>query len=60
VAKYFVVEPDRAGLEELTARIDAGELRAVVGVTVGLEQAPEAIAAKERGGTAGQLALQVR
>ncbi|WP_196809022.1 NADP-dependent oxidoreductase [Conexibacter woesei] len=60
-AKYFVVEPDRAGLDELTARIDAGELRAVVGATCDLdEQAPAAIAAKERGGTTGKLALQVR
>jgi NADPH:quinone reductase-like Zn-dependent oxidoreductase len=33
---YFVVEPDRATLTEIARRVDAGTLRAVVGLTVPL------------------------
>jgi NADPH:quinone reductase-like Zn-dependent oxidoreductase len=56
---YFVVEPDRDGLRELAARIDAGTLNATVGITCTLDDGREKIIAKERGGFPGKLALTV-
>ena len=56
---YFVVEPDREGLRELAARIDAGTLNPTVGITCTLDDGREKIIAKESGGFPGKLALTV-
>ena len=58
---YFVVEPDRRGLAEIAARVDEGELRAVVGRTCSLQDAPAVLADKESGGGKnGKVAISVR
>jgi NADPH:quinone reductase-like Zn-dependent oxidoreductase len=56
---FFVVEPDRAALRELTRRIDAGELRSVVGDVLPLERGREAFEAKRRSGIPGKVVLQI-
>jgi NADPH:quinone reductase-like Zn-dependent oxidoreductase len=56
---FFVVEPDRAALRELTRRIDAGELRSVVGNVLPLERGREAFEAKRRSGIPGKVVLQI-
>ena len=48
---FFVVEPDRAALAELAWRIDAGELRTIVGEVFPLERGREAFEAKGRSGS---------
>jgi NADPH:quinone reductase-like Zn-dependent oxidoreductase len=55
----FVVEPDRAALAELARRIDAGELRSIVGEVFPLERGREAFEAKWRSGLPGKVVLQV-
>jgi NADPH:quinone reductase-like Zn-dependent oxidoreductase len=55
----FVVEPDRAALSELARRIDAGELRSIVGEVFPLERGREAFEAKRRSGVPGKVVLQV-
>jgi len=52
---FFVVEPDRAALAELARRIDAGELRSIVGEVFPLERGQEAFEAKRRSGIPGKL-----
>jgi NADPH:quinone reductase-like Zn-dependent oxidoreductase len=56
---FFVVEPDRAALSELARRIDAGELRSIVGEVFPLEQGREAFEAKWRSGLPGKVVLRV-
>lgn len=55
---FFVVEPSQPRLAEL-ARIDAGELRPVVGEVPPLERGPEAFERKRAGGVAGKTVLVV-
>jgi NADPH:quinone reductase-like Zn-dependent oxidoreductase len=55
----FVVEPNRTQLSDLGRRIDAGELRPVVGAMVPLAQGGAAFAAKQRGSSPGKIVLQV-
>ncbi|KAB1990606.1 NADP-dependent oxidoreductase [Streptomyces triticiradicis] len=56
---FFVVEPDRAGLEELTALVEAGRLIPQVDRIVPLESAPGAYAALERERRRGKIVLRV-
>jgi NADPH:quinone reductase-like Zn-dependent oxidoreductase len=56
---FFVVEPDRAALTELARRIDAGELRSIVGEVFPLERGREAFEAKRRSGVPGKVVLRV-
>ena len=56
---FFVVEPDRAALSELARRIDAGELRSIVGEVFQLERGREAFEAKRRSGVPGKVVLRV-
>jgi NADPH:quinone reductase-like Zn-dependent oxidoreductase len=56
---FFVFEPDRAALAELAWRIDAGELRSIVGEVFPLERGREAFEAKRRSGVPGKVVLQV-
>jgi NADPH:quinone reductase-like Zn-dependent oxidoreductase len=56
---FFIVEPDRAALSELARRIDAGELRPIVGEVFPLERGREAFEAKRRSGVPGKVVLQV-
>jgi NADPH:quinone reductase-like Zn-dependent oxidoreductase len=57
---FFVVEPNRAQLRELARRIDARELRPVLGNVVPLAEGGAAFAAKQRGSSPGKIVLQVR
>lgn len=59
VARYFIVEPDRAQLSELARRIDAGELRPVVGQTFDVADGAEAFQAKKGHGLPGKAVWQV-
>jgi NADPH:quinone reductase-like Zn-dependent oxidoreductase len=56
---FFVVEPNRTQLTELARRIDAGELRPVVGAVMPLAQGGAAFAAKSRGSAPGKIVLAV-
>lgn len=56
---YFVVEPSHDRLCELTRRIDAGELRPVLGGVLPLAQGREAFERKQHGGTPGKTVLAV-
>ncbi|WP_169790421.1 NADP-dependent oxidoreductase [Streptacidiphilus anmyonensis] len=58
-AVFFVVEPDRAGLEELTALVESGRLTPRIDRTVPLAEAPLAYAALEREHRRGKIVLQV-
>ncbi|MFF3446149.1 NADP-dependent oxidoreductase [Streptomyces sp. NPDC002667] len=58
-AVYFVVEPDRAGLEELNALVEEGRLIPQVDRIVPLETAPGAYAALEREHRRGKIVLRV-
>ena len=55
----FVVEPNRAALSELARRVDAGELRSIVGEVFTLERGQEAFEIKQRTGVPGKVVLQV-
>jgi len=57
--RFFVVEPNRAQLQELGERIVAGELRPVVGATLPLREGRAAFEAKHRGGQPGKAVLLV-
>ena len=57
--RFFVVEPSRPQLQELGARVVAGELRPVVGATWPLSQGRAAFEAKHRGGQPGKAVLLV-
>jgi len=56
---FFVVEPNRTQLGELGRRIDAHELRPVLGAVMPLAQGGAAFAAKRRGRSPGKIVLQV-
>jgi NADPH:quinone reductase-like Zn-dependent oxidoreductase len=56
---FFVVEPSRAQLIELSGRIGAGELRPVVGEIRPLAGAEQAFFAKQRGGIPGKIVVRV-
>jgi NADPH:quinone reductase-like Zn-dependent oxidoreductase len=56
---YFVVEPDRPGLEELARRADAGALRPVVGEVLDLADGARAFGDKRRGGVRGKVVLRI-
>jgi NADPH:quinone reductase-like Zn-dependent oxidoreductase len=55
---FFVVEPDRVQLAELAGRIDAGQLRPVVGRMADLADGQRAFAAKQAGGVPGKVVLR--
>jgi len=57
--RFFVVEPNRAQLQELGERIVAGELRPGVGATLPLREGRAAFEAKHRGGQPGKAVLLV-
>jgi NADPH:quinone reductase-like Zn-dependent oxidoreductase len=54
----ILVEPDRAGLEAITALVEAGELRVHVDATFPLEDAGKAHALGEAGRTQGKIVLE--
>jgi NADPH:quinone reductase-like Zn-dependent oxidoreductase len=56
---YFIVEAERSQLRELARRIDAGELRPIVGEVRPLREGAEAFAAKQNGGLPGKSVLRV-
>ncbi|WP_406375921.1 NADP-dependent oxidoreductase [Streptomyces sp. NBC_00647] len=56
---FFVVEPDRAGLDQLSALVEAGRLVPQIDRVVPLESAPEAYAALEREHRRGKIVLRV-
>jgi len=56
---FFVVEPNRTQLNELGRRIDARELRPVLGAVMPLAEGGAAFAAKRRGSSPGKIVLQV-
>jgi NADPH:quinone reductase-like Zn-dependent oxidoreductase len=56
---FFVVEPDRTGLAELTQRVDAGDVTAVVGPVCTLDDAREVILRKERHEIAGKVVIEL-
>jgi NADPH:quinone reductase-like Zn-dependent oxidoreductase len=58
-ATGMLVEPDHAGLEQLTALIEAGRLRAEVETVLPLEKAAEAHRLGEAGRTRGKIVLDV-
>jgi NADPH:quinone reductase-like Zn-dependent oxidoreductase len=56
---YFVVEPDREGLRRIAGAVEGGTLRPLVGSAVGLDEAADAIARKERGEVGGKLVIDL-
>ncbi len=56
---FFVVEPDRDALVEIARRIDAGELRTVVGRVLPLARAREAFELASTGHNRGKTVLEV-
>ncbi|MGC4748123.1 zinc-binding dehydrogenase [Micromonospora sp. DT201] len=54
---FLLAEPDRAGLEALTALVDAGKLRVHVDRMFPLAEAAEAHRPGETGRTTGKLVL---
>jgi NADPH:quinone reductase-like Zn-dependent oxidoreductase len=56
---YFVVEPNRAELDELSRRIDAGELQPIIGQVLPLADGRDAFVAKQRRAVPGKIVLQV-
>jgi NADPH:quinone reductase-like Zn-dependent oxidoreductase len=58
-AGYFVVQPDRLQLEELSRLVDAGELVPVVGSRVALADGREAFIAKSAGRSPGKTVLEL-
>jgi NADPH:quinone reductase-like Zn-dependent oxidoreductase len=59
-AAYFVVEPDRTGLEELSRRVEAGQLRPAVDSVFALEDAHAAFARLSERGKRGKVVLVTR
>ena len=55
----ILVEPDRAGLEAITALVERGALKARVDATFPLEDAGKAHALGETGRTQGEIVLEV-
>jgi NADPH:quinone reductase-like Zn-dependent oxidoreductase len=58
--EFFVVRPDRAELDQLTALVDNGSLRPMVGETFPLAEAATAYADRGRDGGPGKTVLVVR
>ncbi|MFE2143523.1 NADP-dependent oxidoreductase [Streptomyces sp. NPDC059456] len=58
-AVFMLVEPDRQGLREIGALVEAGRLRVIVDATFPLERAAEAHALGETGRTTGKIVLTV-
>jgi len=58
-AAFFVVEPDRPTLVELARRVDAGELRPVVGEVTPLREAAAVFMGPRAGGSGGKRVLVV-
>jgi NADPH:quinone reductase-like Zn-dependent oxidoreductase len=56
---FFVLEPDRAELVELARRIDAGQLRPIVGDVLPLASGGQAFQRKRGGGIPGKIVLEV-
>jgi NADPH:quinone reductase-like Zn-dependent oxidoreductase len=56
---FFVVEPDRVELATLARRIDAGELRPIVGAVLPLAEGRKAFEAKAADGVPGKTVLDV-
>jgi NADPH:quinone reductase-like Zn-dependent oxidoreductase len=56
-ASYFVVEPDRMGLEELSRRVEAGQLRPAVDSVFTLEDVRAAFARLSERGKRGKVVL---
>jgi NADPH:quinone reductase-like Zn-dependent oxidoreductase len=56
---FFVVEPDRTGLAQLTQRVDAGDVTAVVGLVCPFDDAREVILRKERHEIAGKVVIEL-
>jgi hypothetical protein len=54
---FFVVEPDRGGLTEITRRVDAGSLSPVLGRQADLDDGPKLFEAKELGGVPGKVSI---
>jgi hypothetical protein len=44
---YFVIGPDRSTLSEIARRVDAGDLRPVIGITVPLAEGRTAFAPRQ-------------
>lgn len=57
--RFFVVEPDRAGLQELSRLVEAGTLVPRVDRVLPLAEAAQAYAALERGHRRGKIVLRV-
>jgi NADPH:quinone reductase-like Zn-dependent oxidoreductase len=57
---FFVVEPDRVGLDEISRRVDDGLLHPVTRHNSTLSQGRELLQAKETGGISGKVSLSVR
>jgi NADPH:quinone reductase-like Zn-dependent oxidoreductase len=58
--EFFVVQPDRIDLDQLSDLIDTGALRPLVGETFGLEDAAMAYTDRGRHGAPGKTVLVVR
>jgi NADPH:quinone reductase-like Zn-dependent oxidoreductase len=58
--RFFIVEPDRAGLVELGRLADAGRVRVEVAATFPLEEAPAAYELGRAGKRRGKLVIDVR
>jgi NADPH:quinone reductase-like Zn-dependent oxidoreductase len=56
---YFVVEPDHSELEQLTRRVDVGQLRPVVAEVFDLADGAKAFEAKAGGGIHGKVVLRI-
>jgi NADPH:quinone reductase-like Zn-dependent oxidoreductase len=56
-SRFFVVEPDRGQLEELSRRIEAGSLRPIIGQQVALRDGAQAFRAKHTGRVPGKIVL---
>jgi NADPH:quinone reductase-like Zn-dependent oxidoreductase len=58
--RWILVEPDQAGLVELTKLVESGQLKLEVAKTFPLSEAAAAHALGEQGSTAGKIVLEVR
>jgi NADPH:quinone reductase-like Zn-dependent oxidoreductase len=58
-ALFFIVEPNRRQLIELTTLIDAGKVRPMIGEVFALDDAPKAFAHAMAGNTRGKVVLRV-
>jgi NADPH:quinone reductase-like Zn-dependent oxidoreductase len=57
---FFVVEPDRDALNEISRRVDEGLLRPVMGRSCNLSDGSELIQAKDTGRVSGKVSLSLR